>query len=224
MGPLKTMNVAVGMMMAELHHDFKDSATSFLPTPVPSLLILLGMFMAGFPQDAPDRAPWSAVMAKIMHASVPKESDIRRYWDSLGASTVLVGIFFSRNARRVLTSPVFNFLGRVSFPVYLLHNTLIKSVLTWMIYLPSAMNPPRNEKGEQMDLQRGGPAHMLVAIALFYYVLYRAAALWVLHVDPVCAKLTNMATSWAYGEGGSGGSSGSVSGGGGAKEKPVLLA
>ena len=77
---------------------------------------------------------------------------------------------------------------------------MIKTVLTWMIYLPSAMNPPKNEKGETMDLQRGTTTHIFLAIAVFYYILYRAALLWTQYVDPVCANMVNAATKWAYGE------------------------
>ncbi|KAF2200799.1 hypothetical protein GQ43DRAFT_60887 [Delitschia confertaspora ATCC 74209] len=197
---LKGLNIMVGMFVAELHNHYKDKATSLLPTPIPVLLILTGMFCAGFPQDGFNNTGWSSVMAKIMRGMTAKDTDIRRYWDSIGASLILIGIFFSRNARRVLTSPIFNFLGRVSFPVYLLHNSLIKSVLTWMIYLPSAMNPPRNEKGEQMDLQRGNWMHMTIAIAVFFYILYRMAALWVQHVDPLCGKVVNTFIKWAVGE------------------------
>ncbi|KAF2012066.1 hypothetical protein BU24DRAFT_269048 [Aaosphaeria arxii CBS 175.79] len=199
-GSIKGLNIVVGMIVAELHHHFKDSATSTLPTPVPALLIIMGMFMGGFPQDSFGNARWSDMMAKTMRAMTGRDTDIRRFWDHLGASFILLGVFFSRNARHVLTSPVFNFLGRVSFPVYLLHNTFIKTVLTWMIYLPSAMNPPKNEKGERMDLQRGSPAHMAIAILLFYYILYRSAALWVQYVDPLCAKATNAAVNWALGD------------------------
>jgi peptidoglycan/LPS O-acetylase OafA/YrhL len=199
-GSIKGINIVTGMFVAELHNHFKDSATSVLPAPIPAIMIVCGMFMAGFPQDSFQNTRWSQTMATIMHSLTAEKTDIRRYWDHLGAATVLLGVFFSKNARKVLTSPVFNFLGRVSFPVYLLHNTFIKTVLTWMIYLPSAMNPPRNEKGEMQDLQRASIPHMLVAIAVFYYILYRSASLWVKHVDPICANLTNAATKWAYGE------------------------
>jgi peptidoglycan/LPS O-acetylase OafA/YrhL len=198
-GAIKGVNIVVGMFVAELHNHYKDSATSILPAPIPALMIVLGMFMAGFPQDGAQNAHWSHVMLKVMRAMTSDKADIRRYWDHLGASTVLLGIFFSRNARKVLTSPVFNFLGRVSFPVYLIHNSLIKTVLTWMIYLPSAMNPPKNEKGEQMDLQRGSLPHMFIAIAIFYYILYRSASLWVKYIDPMCANVVNYATKWMYG-------------------------
>ncbi|KAF2661841.1 hypothetical protein K491DRAFT_673758 [Lophiostoma macrostomum CBS 122681] len=199
-GALKGLNIVVGMFVAELHNHYKDSATSVLPAPIPALMIVAGMFMAGYPQDGAQNTHWSHSMQILMHKLTVKDADVRRFWDHLGASTVLLGIFFSRNARKVLTSPVFNFLGRVSFPVYLMHNTFIKTVLTWMIYLPSAMNPPRNEKGETMDLQRGSTTHVFIAIAVFYWILYRSAALWVQHVDPLCGKVVNAATAWAYGD------------------------
>ncbi|KAJ5040650.1 acyltransferase 3, partial [Bipolaris maydis] len=192
-GSIKGLNIVTGMFLAELHNHFKDSATSVLPAPIPAMMIVFGMFMAGFPQDSFENTRWSETMATIMHTLTSEKTDIRRYWDHLGAATILMGVFFSKNARKVLTSPVFNFLGRVSFPVYLIHNTLIKTVLTWMIYLPSAMNPPKNEKGEMQDLQRGSIPHILIAIAIFYYILYRCASLWVKYVDPICANLTNAA-------------------------------
>ncbi|EOA84804.1 uncharacterized protein SETTUDRAFT_163634 [Exserohilum turcica Et28A] len=199
-GSIEGLNIVTGMFVAELHNHYKDSATSVLPAPIPAIMIVCGMFMAGFPQEAFGNARWSDTMSKIMLSLTAEKTDIRRYWDHLGAATVLLGIFFSRNARKLLTSPVFNFLGRVSFPVYLIHNTFIKTVLTWMIYLPSAMNPPVNEKGEQQDLQRGSVPHILIAIAVFYYILYRSASLWVRYIDPVCANIVNAATKWATGE------------------------
>lgn len=199
-GSIKGLNIVTGMFVAELHNHYKDAAITVLPAPIPAIMILCGMFMAGFPQDSFANARWSHTMATIMKSLTAEKADIRRYWDHLGAATVLLGIFYSRNARKILSSPIFNFLGRVSFPVYLLHNTFIKTVLTWMVYLPSAMNPPRNEKGQQMDLQRGSTLHILIAVVVFYYVLYRTAALWVKYVDPVCANLVNAATKWAYGE------------------------
>jgi peptidoglycan/LPS O-acetylase OafA/YrhL len=191
----------MGMFVAELHNHYKDSATSVLPAPVPALMIITGMFLGGFPQDNAEFAHWSHVMQKGMMAITVEKSDVRRYWDHVGASIVLLGIFFSKNARQLLCSPVFNFLGRVSFPVYLMHNTMIKTVLTWMIYLPSAMNPPKNEKGELLDLERGSTSHVFIAIAIFYYILYKCASLWIKHIDPICADLVNAATKWAYGEG-----------------------
>ncbi|KAF2457522.1 acyltransferase 3 [Lineolata rhizophorae] len=198
---IKSLNIIAGMFVAELNVELGSSATETLPTPVPSFLILLGFFMSGYPQECAEWMPWSNTMRVIMEPIIPEHADLRRYWDHLGAATILMGVFFSRNARRLLTSPVFNFLGRVSFPVYLLHNQLMKSVLVWMIYTPSWLNPPKNDKGELMDLQRASLPHCLVAIAVFYYILYRLALAWTVYIDPICAKIVKWATSKAYGDG-----------------------
>jgi len=199
-GAIKGMNIVMGMFVAELQHEFKDSATTLLPTPVPSLMIICGMFMAGYPMDSHQNARWSHIMKNIMSPLVKEHADVRRYWDHLAAASVLLGVFFSRNGRRVLTSPVFNFLGRVSFPVYLTHNTFMKTVLVWMVYFPAALNPKRNDKGEMIDLRRGSKTHMAISLVIFYYILYKCASLWVAHIDPWCGKITNMATKWAYGD------------------------
>ncbi|TKA74623.1 hypothetical protein B0A49_06918 [Cryomyces minteri] len=206
---LKSMNVFFGMFVAELHADFGAEATNYLPMPVPSLMMIVGLFLCGYPQDAAELAGWSRAMSNILLPITPKEADIRRYWDSIGACILLLGIFFSKNARRVLTSPSFNFLGRVSFPVYLLHNQLIKTLMTWMIYLPSAMHPTYDDQGQQKDLERGPPLQFAVAIPVFYYILYRLAHLWVLYIDPLCARLTNWAVKKAMG--------------GASSEKPILI-
>ncbi|KAJ4303392.1 hypothetical protein N0V90_002285 [Kalmusia sp. IMI 367209] len=191
-GALKGLNVVFGMFVAELHNHYRDTATSVLPAPIPALMIIAGMFIAGYPQDSPHNAHWSDAMCHIMQSVTAEKSDAPPPSCSAYSSRATPGA--------CSPPPIFNFLGRVSFPVYLMHNTFIKSVLTWMVYLPSAMNPPRNEKGHQMDLQRGTTTHVFIAIAIFYYVLYRAAALWVQHIDPFCAKVVNAASSWAYDE------------------------
>ncbi|KAF1985830.1 hypothetical protein K402DRAFT_333817 [Aulographum hederae CBS 113979] len=200
-GPTKTLNIVFGMVVADLHVTLGPSATSTLPAPLPALLILFGMFLACYPQDNPEWAPWTRFMRDLMLPITPHGADIRRHWDSLGASTVLLGIFFSGTARRILTSPIVNFLGRVSFPVYLLHNQLIKSILVWMIYLPSALNPQYNEHGEKLDLVRGSTLHIVGSLCVFYYVLYRLAYAWTLWLDPVIARFVKKTTAWAYGEG-----------------------
>lgn len=198
-GAIKAMNVVIGMVVADMHVAFGDKATQMIPKFAPFVMLLVGVFLCNFPQNAAENAPWSNAMKIIMESITHKDSDIRRYWDSLGASTVFIAIFFSGPMRRVLTSKVFNFLGRVSFPVYLIHNLLIKTVLAWMVYFPSWMNPQFNENGEQMDLARPGKAHMAVAIMVFYYILYRVAYLWTCTIDPLIDRWIKAGTSWARG-------------------------
>ena len=204
-------NVMIGMLLGELHVQYGNEVTKLLPAPVPALLLIVGLLLAGFPQDHPERVWWSRTMAELMRPIIPHGADLRRYWDHLGASVVTTGIFFSPRARRVLCSRIVNFLGRVSFPVYLLHNQLMKTLLVWLIYTPSYLNPPRDEHGNQQDLVRGGWPFFVIGIPIFYYCLYRVAYLWTIYVDPMCGSAIKWAIGKAYGEGGS------------QAEKPILV-
>jgi peptidoglycan/LPS O-acetylase OafA/YrhL len=200
------MNISIGMLLADLHIHYSKSATSLLPPIVPLAMIIVGTFFACFPQDAPESAAWSDLMRRIMFVITPMGADLRRYWDSIGASLIIFGIFFSTHARRVLASPFCNFLGRVSFPVYLLHNQFIKTVLTWMVYLPAAWTagPAKLDADGNIVvemLKRGSDLHVFAAVVVYFYLLYKAAWLWTLCIDPAIARLVRWGVRLAYGEG-----------------------
>jgi peptidoglycan/LPS O-acetylase OafA/YrhL len=198
------MNVAFGVLVADLQVEYGDALTE-IPGVFPILLMIIGMFCAGYPQDAPETYHWSDIMRRIMFTITPTGGDLRRYWDSIAASLLLLGVLFSAPARRVLTSSWLNFCGRVSFPVYLLHNQLIKSLLTWLVYFPSALawSAQEEKEGEIIVLQKSSTVQVFAACAIFFYVLYRIAWLWTLYVDPLCMRVVKWVTAAAHGERGS---------------------
>ncbi|OJD16854.1 hypothetical protein AJ78_02998 [Emergomyces pasteurianus Ep9510] len=186
------INIFAGLLLAQLQVDMGSRATSLLPKPVPSLIIIIGLFMCSYPQEHVEWAYWSRTMRESMEQIVPERTDINRYWVSVGTTTLMIGIFFSRNARKVLTHPVFNFLGRASFPVYLLHNTLMRTVLVWMAYgYAAATNPLSDAQGNIIQLSRSGPFAFVFILPIFYAILYAVAYAWVLYVDPLCAKVVD---------------------------------
>lgn len=86
--------------------------------------------------------------------------------------------------------PLFNFLGRVSFPVYLLHDTVIRTLLVWMVYGPSASRlPAKDAEGKPVPLQRVSSLAFFFIIPVFYAATYFIAYLWNWYVDPKCAKV-----------------------------------
>ncbi|PGH27360.1 hypothetical protein AJ80_00838 [Polytolypa hystricis UAMH7299] len=187
------INIYCGLLLAQLQTSFGSRATSTLPKFVPVCIILLGLIIVSFPQEHHDWMTWSWVMRKIMLAITPNSAEkfIGRYWVNIGCTTLFTGIFFSRNARRVLTMPLFNFLGSVSFPVYLLHASLIRTLLVWMVYGFSAFGMDLNAKtedGKPVEVKRAGPLVFAIALPIFYVVLYGIAHLWMKYVDPLCAK------------------------------------
>ncbi|WEW59794.1 hypothetical protein PRK78_005274 [Emydomyces testavorans] len=193
------INIYYGMFIAQLHTIFGPRATNLLPRPIPALVILIGLFVCCYPQHNPEWMLWSRVMQHTMAAVIPQPTadSINRYWVSIGACILVFGIFTSRNARKILSLPLFNFLGRVSFAVYLLHDTLLRSLLTWMIYGANARKVDLsllNGTGEPVNLVPAArPAVFAVAVPVFYVVLYAVAYLWTRYVDAWCANAVNWA-------------------------------
>lgn len=179
-------------MLAQVQVDFGSRATSLMPKWVPSILMLSGLFLWSYPQENAHWAIWSKALRDTFVAITPLYTDTSRYIVSVGISLLMLGIFFSNNARKFLTSPLFNFLGRVSFPVYLLHNTLIRTIMVFMVYGPNASKTPvKDDKGNIIPVKRISPMAFFFVIPTFYAILYVVAYLWTLYVDPFCAKIVD---------------------------------
>jgi hypothetical protein len=186
------INVFAGFLLAQLHIDLGARATTIMPKAVPSMLIVIGLFFSGYPENKPEWAWWSKQMLDFGAQVTPGGTELGRYWPALGTTLLMFGIFFSQNARRILALPFFNFLGWCSLPVYLLHNTLMRTLLCWLVYGPASFHTPKfNERGELIRLTRPGPFAFFFIIPIFYAALYAVAYLWAIHVDPVCARALN---------------------------------
>lgn len=196
------LNVYAGMFLAELNADYGSKATSALPWPVPSLMMISGLFLASFPDQNPGWMPWSRVLDYWAQCIIPAGAEVNRFVVTIGTTIFVFGVFFSADARRFLSHPIMNFLGRISFPIYLLHNTLIRTVLTWMIYRHSAFAKGLNHvdtEGNPVFLDRGGCLAFVVSIPLFYTILIYSAHMWTIHVDPRCERVISWIEKQVFG-------------------------
>jgi len=213
---LMEMNIYIGMLLAELHHDFPTTqqATGLLPRYLPFIIIVIGLFISSFPENDPAWAPWCSYINHIFAVHlVPAGGETSRYVVSVGASITIMGIFVSRTARTALSNPAMNFLGRISFPVYVLHCTLMRTVLTWMLYWPGmlrgSIGKPDNDTAsafeengnEAVTLQRGGWLAFMFGLSVFYTTLIGAAYFWTLRVEPACARVVDWLTRLAFDRG-----------------------
>lgn len=197
------LNVYAGMLLAELNADYGSRATSMLPRPISALMIFFGLFLASFPEEHAEWVSWSRAVNSAAGFLIPSCGEINRYVISVGTAFIAFGAFFSRDARRVLSHPVMNFLGRISFPIYLIHNTLIRTILSWLIYRESAVKEglhPVDEKGNAKYLERGGTLTFAFAIPMFYAILIYASYMWTIYVDPPCWKVVSWLSKKACGE------------------------
>lgn len=207
------MQAIFGMFMADLTQH--PPAQSFLARHrwfsmvVAPTTIILGLYLASYPGAREEYAAWSSSLATLSHHIFPRDADVPRYFSAVGCDLILVGIYLSSRAKDALSHRWFLWLGKHSFAVYLLHGTLLRTILTWMLYgmihppstgIASTSTSPNSNAtlGAAADL----PSHdgeyfvrqsrLIVAISvpLWLGLVYLCAHLWTSHVDPFCAMIT----------------------------------
>ena len=102
--------------------------------PLGLFYICIGLFVGGFPEFFPERAMWSSALYRLGillgFSAIPKTQV--RYWGTIGATCIIVGVIHSDRTKSFLKLPWNVYIGRISFPVYLLHGPLMKSLLPWV--------------------------------------------------------------------------------------------
>lgn len=201
---LTMLNIVPGILLADLHISLGPSATTCLPRPFAALMILLGLLLSSFPESNASWKQWSHILDDAIRPLLPPGGEVPRFMSSLGAVFLCLGIFFSSNARRVFSHPVLNWLGALSFPIYLLHNTLIKTLLCMFIYGQSILSGSRSDEddGEHSELKRGSWLAFLVGMPVFFAALLWCSWLWARYVDPLVGKATKSAINWLTGRSG----------------------
>ena len=167
------------------------------------------------PSDHPNSAPWSAFLERFGTAVFPKQVDMARTWGSVGCMLLVVAILISPHARRLLARPPLLWLGKVSFPIYLLHGTFMRSLLAWLVFAGQRLRPFEvpGPEGRTTTVQRypqPGDLRILFSIAVSMGCMLVAAHWWAKKVEPVFGKITKAAEELmtSKGENGSRGSPG----------------
>lgn len=211
------LNVYAGMILAELSMD-----TSSEPIPkmksrmripireiIPYIGVALGLYLCSFPDSFYETADWSTQLWKIGQVIFPSNALHGRFWPGIGAQMLSLSILYSPSMRRALSHRWLLWIGGLSFPLYLLHGPLIRSLMTYMVFLiPSFMFTP--------DLLRNGSPDpnslipipntlvLCVIMPVFFAILLVVSKLWAIHVEPWFGVWTDafekFAHSWGNGQ------------------------
>jgi peptidoglycan/LPS O-acetylase OafA/YrhL len=168
------------------------------------LLIIFGLYLASYPELNPDFMPWSNYMLQTSFLIFPKEAEIPRFYTGIGLLFIALGIHFSTFVKNVLSSQHLLWFGKNSFAVYLLHGTLLRTLLVWMYF--GIHTPPDiiNEQGQPAPgppLKLCGRARFWFWLPIWLVILYSIANLWTKHVDPWCARLTQKIEKYVFDDG-----------------------
>lgn len=161
--------------------------------------ILTGLYVASFPTIAL-AAPWckwSEELLQLGDMIFPANVDMSKRFASLGVMLVAYGILNNALLKDTLSNPFFLWLGRNSFAVYLIHGTLLRSVLAWLLYgiTGGPWVPTVDEAGVEIPPpflpRRFAGLEFLLVTAFWLGIVYVCAHLWTTYVDAACARLTS---------------------------------
>jgi hypothetical protein len=138
--------------------------------------------------------PWSNFMLKMAGWIFPdKHPDTPRFYTGLGLWFLALGMHFSDHVKAVLSTKYLLWAGKNSFAVYLLHGTLLRTILVWVLFgftVPSDVLQEDGTYKQAPYLEHGGRLSFYFWIAVWMVVQYWIANQWTNHVDPFCARMT----------------------------------
>ncbi|GAM38608.1 hypothetical protein TCE0_033f09466 [Talaromyces pinophilus] len=190
-----------GMILSDL--SYEQRYKSLLQSETyrwPRRLIAFALFVGGlvvcsYPGEHPEWAGWSNRMFEWAPYLFPLGSNYGKRWTAVGMDMIIMSIFLSNWSKEFLSSSILLWFGKQSFAVYLIHGTLLRTVLVWMIYGISGepwvwTQDPEGNPVPPPWLPRRAPWVFAVSIPCWFVLLYSCAVAWTTFVDPFCARLT----------------------------------
>ena len=165
------------------------------------LLLIIGFMLASYPESEPTWMSWSSIMADAGSYLFPEHNDTPRFYTGVGLDFIALGIHFSPSIKSLLSSKYLLWLGKNSFAVYLIHGTLLRTVLVWMIFgisLPADVTKEDGTTEAGQPLQICGRARWYFWLPIWLVGLYSIVNLWTKHVDPWCGRVTEKLVGYVF--------------------------
>lgn len=171
------------------------------------IILLLGLHFCGFPETNWEWASWSRHLHSLGGLIFPAGGELYRYWPSVGVQFITLAIMLLPVLQRVLSSPPLLWLGGASFPIYLIHGPIIRSVLAWLLFglrepiVQYEYDESGTVKSEYQVLPMPSGWMYMLALPVFFAILFASAHAWNLLIEPRCAMWTRRAEEIMSGAG-----------------------
>ena len=142
-------------------------------------LFSFGLFAAGYPEHHWEWSSWSRFLAQIGFRVFPAGSAQKDHWPDIAGQCLSFAIVLSPSLQRLLAHPFLVWLGGISFPLYLLHGSLIRSLLAWLLWGFRSSDP--------------GAWTYILAIPVFFVVVGVLSHYWTIWIEPWFAHMTKKA-------------------------------
>lgn len=201
------MQAIYGMFLSDLSYEitFKEFIDNHKwgRRIVSSLLFVSGLLICSYPGEHPEWSTWSNYMLQAAHYIFPPDVNIGKRYSAIGVDLIIFAIYISPSTKDFLANRLLLWLGKQSFAVYLVHGTLLRTVLCWMLYGITGQpweGEPVDGNGQPLLDENGNPLHphwipirppwvVGISIPIWICIVYACATAWTTYVDPFCAKM-----------------------------------
>ncbi|KAJ5134462.1 hypothetical protein N7448_000519 [Penicillium atrosanguineum] len=156
-------------------------------------LAIFGLLIASYPGDHPEWSGWSNTMFDIAQYIFPPEVNVGKRYTAIGIDMIILAIYFSPSTKHFLANRLLLWLGKQSFAVYLVHGTMLRVILVWMLYGITGQ-PWEGAEADTDDVRDWLPIRppwvVAISIPIWIGMVYAVAAAWTAYVDPLCARMT----------------------------------
>ncbi len=161
-------------------------------------LAVFSLILMSYTQHAPKLQPWS----RALHSFGTKyllgdaEDSLDRTYGGVGGALLLASIIISPHARYVLSRKPLKWLGKVSFAIYLLHGTVLRTVFSWILFFGQELHESVEQDQHGFVHSRWkyvapGAPQCASATGVSIVVILFASHMWSIKVEPVFAKITS---------------------------------
>ncbi|KAF4454831.1 hypothetical protein F53441_2701 [Fusarium austroafricanum] len=189
-----------GVLMNDLHNSqllrVSRAKSRYLPA-IASSMMVIGLFIASYPEGHHERTHWSYWQDRALSKILPKDSEFPKFASALGFDLITLGGALMPEHKILLSHPILLWLGRHSFAVYLLHGTLLRWLLTWMMYGAAQTSDTQLERRDGLtQFTYQGHFRLLFCLPIWLVVLYGCAALWTRYIDMLAQRFTARLTTY----------------------------
>lgn len=193
-------NVFTGILLAELNHtEYPLRFAKYSPLFVPPIAVG-GLVLMSFPSQFHDWAPWSDKLLQWYWKIAPNNAELMRFWPTIGAQLLAFSIVMSPHLRRALSHRWFLWLGKISFPLYLLHGSFMRSILAWLLFSRQQITEIEEEGKKNMRYPLPGAPTFMVVMPMFFVILFTATHFWAVKIEPYFGIITKTAEDIMFGK------------------------
>lgn len=208
--PMVGFTVLGGTLLAELNHtSYPSRLASFqsISMVLAPFLVIVSLVLMSIPSNDAQSMPWSWNLVVLFAKIFPEQAmwDVTRVIASSGALLLCLSIMCSPQLRRLLSARPLRWLGKLSFPIYLLHAAFMRSIMAWIIFggRPMAEFIEHAEDGTEIPVMRymqPGPVRIWIGIIVGMSSMLLAAHVWANKLEPMFGRITAWAESHMQGK------------------------